>query len=62
MDAHATGKVTMELVVLCFRARDFDAERGIRECFFHDADEFDNVFSHRVETEESNLKKPGYPS
>ncbi len=62
MDAHAAREVTMELVVFRFGTRNFDAERGIREGFFHDADEFDDVLSHGVETVEMKPKKPGYPS
>ena len=47
MDAHATGQVTEELMVFRFGTRDFDPERGIREGFFHDADELNDILWHR---------------
>jgi len=62
MDAHASGKVTQKLVIFRFGTRDSDAERGIWEGFFHDADELDDILGHRKEKGEKNPKKPGYPN
>lgn len=48
MDAHATGQVAKELVIFRFGTRDSDAERGVWEGFFDNADELDDILGHRV--------------
>lgn len=46
MHAHATRQVAQEFVIFRLVARHTNAEGGIGKSFFHNADEFDNVFGH----------------
>ena len=62
MDAHAPSEVTEKLVIFRFWTRNSDAECGIREGLFHNADELNDVLRHRGEKRENEAKKPGYPS
>jgi len=47
VDPHAARQVTEELVILRLGTQNPDAERGIREGFFHDADELNDIFRHK---------------
>jgi hypothetical protein len=44
------------------RTQDFDSERGIREGFFHDADELNDILRHKDKLREMNRKKPWHPT
>ena len=46
MDPHASGKSAEELVVLRLVRNDPDAEGGIGETLFHNADELYDIFGH----------------
>jgi hypothetical protein len=43
IDAHASGQVAVELVILRLGAEDFDSERGIWKGFQDQSDELDNI-------------------
>ena len=47
MHPHTTRQMAQKFVVLRLVARHADAECGIGKSFFHNADEFDDVFGHR---------------
>lgn len=56
IDAHTTRKVAKQFVILGLWTQDFDSERGIREGFFHDADEFKNILRHKCKKQEMAAK------
>ena len=46
MHAHASRKMTQKFMIFGFFTRDPDTERGIGKGFFHNAEEFYDVFGH----------------
>jgi hypothetical protein len=62
VNAHSTGEVTKQFVILCLRTQNYNSERGIWECFNHGTDEFDDILRHKRKKREMNRKKPWHPT
>lgn len=57
---HAPRKMAQEDVALCLLAGDPDAECGIGETLFHNADELDDVFGHRKQSKVARKAEASY--
>lgn len=59
MHAHPSRKMAQELMIFGFLTRNPHTERGIGKGFFHNAEEFYDVFGHK---ERRGRKEPWHPT